>query len=96
MKKQDLLKDPVTHFDIKKINTIPIIDSMREMSFTSRDTAIAADILNRMIKDKECTIFLTIAGSTSAAGCMQVYVDMVKSNMEIGRASCRERVFRAV
>lgn len=81
MKKQDLLKDPVTHFDIKKINTIPIIDSMREMSFTSRDTAIAADILNRMIEDKECTIFLTIAGSTSAAGCMQVYVDMVKSNM---------------
>jgi deoxyhypusine synthase len=51
------------------------------MSFTSRDTAAAADILNRMIKDKGCTIFLTIAGSTSAAGCMQVYVDMVKSNM---------------
>ena len=54
---------------------------MRDMSFTSRDTAAAADILNKMIKDKGCTIFLTIAGSTSAAGCMQVYVDMVKNNM---------------
>jgi deoxyhypusine synthase len=34
-----------------------------------------------MIKDKGCTIFLTLAGSTSAGGCMQVYVDMVKNNM---------------
>ncbi|MCX6243746.1 MAG: deoxyhypusine synthase [Bacteroidetes bacterium] len=81
MKKKDFLTSPVKHFDIKKINTIPVIDAMRDMSFTSRDTADAADILNRMIKDKGCTIFLTIAGSTSAGGCMQVYVDMVKNNM---------------
>jgi deoxyhypusine synthase len=81
MNKKDLLKEPIKHFDIKKINAIPIIDSMRDMSFTSRDTAIAADILNKMIRDKGCTIFLTLAGSTSAGGCMQVYVDMVKSNM---------------
>ena len=81
MKKSDLLKDPVRHIDIKKINAVPLIDAMREMSFTSRDTAVAADILNRMIRDKDCTIILTIAGSTSAGGCMQVYVDMVKSNM---------------
>ena len=81
MKKKDFLKDQVKHIDIKKINAVPIIDAMRDMSFTSRDTAIAADILNRMIKDKGCTIFLTLAGSTSAGGCMQVYVDMVKNNM---------------
>jgi deoxyhypusine synthase len=81
MKKKDFLTKPVKHFDIKKINATPIIDAMRDMSFTSRDTATAADILNRMIKDKGCTIFLTLAGSTSAAGCMQVYVDMVKNNM---------------
>ena len=81
MKKKDFLKNPVKHFDIKKINAIPVIDAMRDMSFTSRDTAAAADILNRMIKDKGCTIFLTIAGSTSAGGCMQVYVDMVNNNM---------------
>ncbi|MCX6248750.1 MAG: deoxyhypusine synthase [Bacteroidetes bacterium] len=81
MKKKEFLKNPVKHFDVKKINAIPIIDAMRDMSFTSRDTAGAADILNRMIRDKGCTVFLTIAGSTSAGGCMQVYVDMVKSNM---------------
>ena len=51
------------------------------MSFSSRDTANAAEIFLKMIRDKECTNMLTIAGSTSAGGCMQVYVDMVKNNM---------------
>ena len=81
MNKKYFLKDQVKHIDIKKINAIPIIDAMRDMSFTSRDTAVAADIFNRMIKDRGCTIFLTLAGSTSAGGCMQVYVDLVKNNM---------------
>ena len=54
---------------------------MRDMSFTSRDTANAADIYSRMLNEKDCTVILTLAGSTSAGGCMQVYVDMVKSKM---------------
>tara|TARA_A100001011_G_C14305937_1_gene843127 strand:- start:2706 stop:3638 length:933 start_codon:yes stop_codon:yes gene_type:complete len=54
---------------------------MKKMSFTSRDTAKAAEIYNEMIKDKNCSIFLTVAGSTSAAGCMKLYSDLVKYNM---------------
>jgi deoxyhypusine synthase len=81
MKKKDLLKDVVKHIDIKSFDSTPIINSMRDMSFTSRDTASAADIFDRMIKDPECSNWLTLAGSTSAGGCMQVYVEMVKNNM---------------
>jgi deoxyhypusine synthase len=81
MEKKDLLKEEIQHFDIKSVDTTEIINSMRGMSFTSRDTATAADIYDRMINDKDCSIILTLAGSTSAAGCMQVYVDMVKNNM---------------
>lgn len=81
MNKKDLLKDTIKHIDIKSFDSAPIIDAMRDMSFTSRDTANAADILQRMIKDKDCSIWLTLAGSTSAGGCMQVYVDMIKNNM---------------
>ncbi|MBN2683478.1 MAG: deoxyhypusine synthase [Bacteroidales bacterium] len=81
MKKQDLLKDTIKHIDIKSFDATPIINSMREMSFTSRDTAVAADVFDMMIKEKDCTNILTLAGSTSAGGCMQVYVDMVKNNM---------------
>jgi len=81
MEKKDLLKQTIEHIDVKSFDSAPIIDSMRKMSFTSRETAGAADILQRMIKDRDCSIILTLAGSTSAGGCMQVYVDMVKCNM---------------
>ena len=81
MEKRDLLKEEIQHFDIKKVDATEIINSMRGMSFTSRDTATAADIYDRMVNDKDCSIILTLAGSTSDAGCMQVYVDMVKNNM---------------
>ena len=81
MEKKDLLKDVVEHIDIKKYDSTELINAMRKMSFTSRDTARAADILCQMIAEKDCTNILTIAGSTSAAGCMQVYVEMVKNKM---------------
>ncbi len=81
MEKKDFLKDPVKHIDIKSFDATPIIDAMREMSFTSRDTASAADIYTRMLKEDSCSVILTLAGSTSAGGCMQVYTDMVKSRM---------------
>ena len=54
---------------------------MEKMSFVSRETANAASIFNEMLKDKNCSIFLTLAGSTSAAGCMHIYRDLVKYNM---------------
>ncbi len=81
MKKKDLLNKTVKHVDATKYDSTPIIDSMREMSFTSRDTARAADILKMMLEDRDCTNILTLAGSTSAGGCMNVYADMIKYNM---------------
>lgn len=81
MNKKELLKEVVKHIDIKSFDATQIIDSMREMSFTSRDTANATDLLEMMISDQECTNILTLAGSTSAAGCMQVYVEMIKNKM---------------
>ena len=80
-RKKDLLSREVEHIDITKFDAREIISSMSKMSFVSRETANAADIYNEMLKDKDCTIFLTLAGSTSAAGCMHVYRDLVKYNM---------------
>ena len=79
--KKDFLKNPVEHIDITSFDSRKIISSMKKMSFVSRETANASDIYNEMLKDKDCTIFLTLAGSTSAAGCMHIYRDMVKYNM---------------
>jgi len=79
--KKDFLKSPVEHIDITSFDSRKIISSMEKMSFVSRETANAANIYNDMLKDKDCTIFLTLAGSTSAAGCMNIYKDLVKYNM---------------
>lgn len=79
--KSKLLTREVEHIDITSFDARPIIDAMDKMSFTSRDLARAADIYNEMLADPNCSIFLTIAGSTSAGGCMQLYADLVKHNM---------------
>ena len=79
--KKSLLNNPVEHIDIKSFDARKIIDGMGKMSFTSRDTAKAAGIYNEMLADKDCSIFLTLAGSTSAGGCMNLYTDLVKNNM---------------
>ena len=79
--KKTFLEKPVEHIDITSFDSRKIIESMGKMSFTSRDTARASDIFNEMLSDKNCTTFLTLAGSTSAAGCMKIYSDMIKYNM---------------
>ena len=79
--KKTFLEKPVEHIDITSFDSRKIIESMNKMSFTSRDTAKASGIFNEMLSDKNCTTFLTLAGSTSAAGCMKIYSDMIKYNM---------------
>ena len=79
--KAELLSKTVEHVDITAYDARPVIDAMRKMSFTSRDTARAADILSMAIEDAACSPWLILAGSTSAGGCMHVYRDMVRYGM---------------
>lgn len=79
--KKDLLRDPIEHIDFTKLNASPIVEAYKKMSFSSRDLGRASEIFDMMLRDKDASVWLTIAGSTSAAGCMQVYVDMVKHHM---------------
>jgi deoxyhypusine synthase len=81
MNKETLLREQIEHIDIRSFDSTAIIEGMKKMSFTSRETARAAEILHRMVKDPESTNILTLAGSTSAGGCMQVYVEMIRSGM---------------
>ena len=79
--KKELLQQTVKHIDITRFDACPIVDAMDRMSFTARDLAKATQIFNHMLQDKECSIILTISGSTSAGGCMKLYADLVKYNM---------------
>ena len=43
--------------------------------------ARAADIYDRMLRDKECGVILCLAGSLISAGLKKVFVDMIRNNM---------------
>ena len=80
-RKAELLSTVVEHIDITKFDARPIVDAMADMSFTSRDLGRATSIYNQMLADKDCSIFLVIAGSTSAGGCMDLYAELLRNNM---------------
>ncbi len=79
--KQDFLQKTIQHIDIKKHNVIPIIEDMKNMAFSSRDLAIAAEYYDMMLDDKNCSVILCLAGSLFSAGLKNVVVDMVRNNM---------------
>ena len=79
--KKDYLKEVIKHLDIKKHNVVPLVDAMENMAFTARDLNRAARIYDMMIKDKNCGIILTLAGSLFSAGLKKVVYDMIMNNM---------------
>ena len=79
--KEELLTQPIEHIDIKSFDANPIIKQMGKMSFTARDTARAADLFEEMLRDPDCAVILTIAGSTGAGGCLDLYAELIRANM---------------
>ncbi len=81
MKKADLLKDTIKHINIKEFDASPIINYFDNMAFQSRNLARGAKIYDMMLKDKDCAIILTLAGSLISAGLKNIVVDMIENNM---------------
>jgi deoxyhypusine synthase len=79
--KKDFLKDTIKHFDIKEHNVVELVDSMEKMAFSARDLNRAAKIYEMMLKDKNCTVILTLAGSLFSAGLKRVVHDLIANNM---------------
>ncbi|MHB8335853.1 MAG: 1,9-bis(guanidino)-5-aza-nonane synthase [Ignavibacteriaceae bacterium] len=79
--KKDFLKGTIKHIDIKKYNVIELVDAMQYMAFSARDLNRASNIYDRMLRDKDCGIILTIAGSLFSAGLKKVVYDLIMNNM---------------
>ena len=80
-KKKDFLKDTIKHIDIKRHNVVSLVDSMEHMAFSARELNRAARIYDMMLKDKECGVILTLAGSLFSAGLKKVVYDMITNDM---------------
>src|SRR4051794_2081209 len=79
--KQELLQATVEHIDVSKHNVVPLVEAMKSMAYSARDLARAADIYDRMLRDRECGVILCLAGSLISAGLKKVFADMIKNNM---------------
>ncbi|HIK02576.1 TPA: deoxyhypusine synthase [archaeon] len=79
--KKDYLRDTVEHIDIKKHNTVELIESFGKTAFQARNLANAAKIYDDMLKDKNCSVILCLAGSLVSAGMKKVIYDLVEHNM---------------
>ncbi len=80
--KQKFLGRTIEHIDVTKMpGIVPVVDAMGHMAFSSRDLHRAAEIYDRMLKDRECGVILTLAGSLISAGLKKVFVDMIRNNM---------------
>ncbi len=79
--KKDFLKGTIKHIDVKKYNVIELVDAMQYMAFSARDLNRASNIYDRMLRDKDCGIILTLAGSLFSAGLKKVVYDLIMNNM---------------
>lgn len=81
LKKRRLLSETIRHIDIKKYDVVPMIDAMGGMAIQARNLSRACSIYDRMLRDKDCTIILCLAGSLVSAGLKKVIADMVTLRM---------------
>jgi deoxyhypusine synthase len=79
--KKELLSREVAHIDITKVDARGLIKSYREMAYSSRTLAQAADIYSMMLKDKDCAVIVTLAGSLISAGLKKALITLVENNM---------------
>jgi len=83
MKRKDYLQNPVKHI---KINGTLTVDQLMQQfknsgSFGAGRLAAACDIYEKMVRDKECTIFLALSGAVVPAGMRTLVTDLIRSRL---------------
>jgi deoxyhypusine synthase len=79
--KKELLSRPIEHIDVTSFDGRKIVDAYRDMAYSARTLANAADIYSMMLKDKDCAVILTLAGSLISAGLKKAIITMLENNM---------------
>ncbi len=79
--RQDLLSTPIEHVDITRFDARPIVEAYRQMAYSSRTLARAADIYSMMLADTRCGVVLTLAGSVVSAGLKKAIITLIENNM---------------
>jgi deoxyhypusine synthase len=80
MKREDFLREYVSHIEIGSTLTVDeLVQKFDESGcFGAGRVATACDIFERMVRDKNCTVFLTVAGAIVPAGLRTVIADLIR------------------
>jgi len=83
MKRKEYLQNPVKH--IKISGTLTVNELMQQFSnsgsFGAGRLAVACDTYEKMLRDKECTIFLALSGAVVPAGMRTVVADLIRAKL---------------
>ncbi len=78
---QDRLR-PIYPLDLSKIQTIDdLVRAMGQTAYTARQIGDAADVLETMARDKECSVVLTLSGALTVGKMGLVICDLIDSGI---------------
>jgi deoxyhypusine synthase len=80
MRNKDILQEPVKHIQINgKLSVDELIQQFKNSgSFGAGRLSTACDIYERMVRDKECTIYLALAGAVVPAGMRSLIAKLIR------------------
>jgi deoxyhypusine synthase len=83
MRRKDYLKNPVEHMKITSPLTVNQLIGQFENSgsFGAGRVAAACNVYEKMLKDKECTVFLALSGAIVPAGLRTIVADLIRSKL---------------
>jgi deoxyhypusine synthase len=69
---------PVEHIKIKKdMKVSELVREMKKTGFGAKKIGEASEIMNKMFNDKQCTVFLGLAGAMVPAGMKEIIMDVL-------------------
>ncbi|NWG11397.1 deoxyhypusine synthase [Candidatus Bathyarchaeota archaeon] len=83
MRRKDFLQEPVKHIKISgKLCVNQLIQQFHNAgSFGAGRLSDACDAYERMLRDKECTVFLALAGAMVPAGMRSLIADLIREKL---------------
>ncbi len=83
MQRKDYLQGPVNHIKIRKALTVDelMVQFRNSGSLGAGRLAAACDIYEKMLQDKECTVFLALSGAVVPAGMRTMVTDLIRRHM---------------
>ncbi|HKZ51678.1 MAG TPA: deoxyhypusine synthase family protein, partial [Candidatus Acidoferrales bacterium] len=73
---------PIYPLDLSKIHSIDdLVRAMGQTAYTARQIGDAADVLEAMARDKECSVVLTLSGALTVGKMGLVICDLIDSGI---------------